>query len=403
MEWYDGPTVLQMLDNFEKERSRADKPFRFPVQDIYKFTAEKDDRRIIAGRIETGSINVGDEVVFLPSEKRTRIASIQGFNMSPQQTAIAGYSTGFTLEQQIYITPGELMCKTSEQTATVGTQLKVNIFWMGRQPMIKGKRYKMKLAGTRIAVWLRDVVNVLDASDLTTDSNKQQIERHDVAECILETLKPVAFDTSVQVEQTGRFVIIDNFEIAGGGVVLEKLVSQTSRIQEGVHRREQNWNRSGITSEMRAGRYNQRSTLVLLCGPARSGKKRLAKALEEDLFSSGRFVYYLGVSDQLPGSEVGSESSDRDEYLRQLGEISHMFTDAGMILITTISDLDDYELEMVEVLNKPNDCLVINVGENLFNKRKVDLEIDQWEGDIETVSQIKRVLARKNYLIEYYL
>lgn len=404
MGWYTGHSVLGTIDSFKKEAARTDKPLRFPVQDIYKFTAEGDDRRIVAGRVETGTLEVGDEVIFLPSEKRTSIASIEGFNLPEQGGAEAGQSTGVTLTKQVYIKPGELMCKVFQRQAKVATRIKVNIFWMSRQPMIKNKRYKMKIAGRRVGIWLRDVITVLDASELTTDSNRQQVERHDVAECVLETLKPIAFDISSEIAPTGRFVIIDNYEIAGGGVVLEKQESVSNRITERVEQRAKNWDRSNITPEMRAERNNQRSTLVLISGPANMEKQDLAKALEEDLFNSGRSVYYLGISDSLLGIDTDiDEGGDRDEYLRRLGEISHLFTDAGLILITTVSGLDDYELEMINLLNQPNDCRVINVGENHFSKTSVDLQLDDLTDLKDAVTKIKTLLAAKKYLIEYYL
>lgn len=404
MGWYTGHSVLGTIDSFKKEAARTDKPLRFPVQDIYKFTAEGDDRRIVAGRVETGTLEVGDEVIFLPSEKRTSIASIEGFNLPEQGRAEAGQSTGVTLTKQVYIKPGELMCKVFQRQAKVATRIKVNIFWMSRQPMIKNKRYKMKIAGRRVGIWLRDVITVLDASELTTDSNRQQVERHDVAECVLETLKPIAFDISSEIAPTGRFVIIDNYEIAGGGVVLAKQESVSNRITERVEQRAKNWDRSNITPEMRAERNNQRSTLVLISGPANMEKQDLAKALEEDLFNSGRSVYYLGISDSLLGIDTDiDEGGDRDEYLRRLGEISHLFTDAGLILITTVSGLDDYELEMINLLNQPNDCRVINVGENHFSKTSVDLQLDDLTDLKDAVTKIKTLLAAKKYLIEYYL
>ena len=404
MPWYTDQPILESIDSFKKEPDRTDKPLRFPVQDIYKFTAQGDDRRIVAGRIETGTIEVGDEVIFLPSEKRTTIASIEGFNLPRQEQAQAGQSIGVTLTEQIYIKPGELMCKVFQRQAKVATRVKVNIFWMSRQPMIKNKRYKMKIAGARVAVWLRDVITVLDASELTTDSNRQQVERHDVAECVFETLKPIAFDISSEIAQTGRFVIIDNYEIAGGGVVLEKQQCVSNRLTERVEQRSRNWDRSSITAEMRAHRNNQRSTLVLISGPAGMEKNHLAKALEEDLFNSGRSVYYLGLSDSLLGIDTNiDDGGDRDEYLRRLGEMSHLFTDAGLILITTVSGLDDYELEMINLLNQPNDCRVINIGANHFSKSTVDLQLDDLDDLKDAVTKIKTLLAAKKYLIEYYL
>ncbi len=402
MPWYHGRTILETVDNFTKEPEPINKPFRFPVQDIYKFTEAGDDRRIIAGRIETGSIKVGDEVVFLPSGKQSRITTIESFNTPVQTEAHAGQSTGFTLDEQIYLQAGELMCKADEPRAKVNTHLKVNIFWMGRQPMVKNKRYKIKLGAVRMPVWLTEITTVLDASELTTDSNRRQIERHDVAECVLETLKPIAFDLSETIAQTGRFVIIDNYEIAGGGVILGSAEKATNRIIEHVEQREKRWERSGITPQVRALTYKQHSTLMLICGPAGLGKIELAKALEENLFDSGRFVYYLGLSNSLPGMDI-NENSERDEQIRRIGEISHLFTDAGLILITTISDLDDYELETITILNRPNDCRVVNIGANRFSKATVDLQIDDLNDMTQAVVRIKELLTKKKYLIEYYL
>ncbi len=404
MGWYNGKAVLAMLDSFVKEASSEDKPLRFPVQDIYKFTAEGDDRRIVAGRIETGKLKVGDEVVFLPSGKKSKVASVEGFNLARQTEAVSGQSTGIMLTEQIYIKPGELICKTNETVAKVGTHLRVNIFWMGHQPMIKNKRYKLKLAGVRVPVWLKEIVNVLDASKLTTDTNRQQIERHDVAECILETLSPVAFDVTQDIAQTGRFVIIDNYEITGGGVVLAAAFASASRIDEHVKRRQQSWDRSNITQTSRSERYNQRATLVLITGPLNTGKKILAKSLEEDLFSGGRSVYYLGLSNTLLGDETNvGEAGERDEFMRRLGEVSHLFTNAGLILITTISDLEDHELEVIDKLNQPNDILVVNVGEKRFASEKIDLQLEEQSNPSDAIEKIKQLLAKKNYLIEYYL
>ena len=80
MPWYTGPTVLQTLDRFESERSPVEKPFRLPVQDVYKFTQQGDDRRIVAGTVDVGTVRVGDAVVFYPSGKKGRVASIETFS-----------------------------------------------------------------------------------------------------------------------------------------------------------------------------------------------------------------------------------------------------------------------------------------------------------------------------------
>jgi bifunctional enzyme CysN/CysC len=96
-------------------------------------------------------------------------------------------------------------------------------------------------------------------------------------------------------------------------------------------------------------------------------------------------------------------SGHRDEYIRRLGEVSHLFTDAGLILIATISDLDDYELETINTLNQPSDFRIINVGPNRFSRTQVDLQIDTLTDPAAAVQEIKQLLTTQQYLIEYYL
>ena len=143
---------------------------------------------------------------------------------------------------------------------------------------------------------------------------------------------------------------------------------------------------------------------MILSGLADTGKNALAKALEESLFQQGRFVYYLGLSNALAGLEADSDVSEqRDQYLRRLGEVSHLFTDAGMILIATVSGLDDYELAMIRTLNHPSDDLVINVGDNRLKDNTVDLQLDRIDDVGQAVAQVQELLANRKYLIEYYL
>ena len=391
MPWYQGPAVLEMVDSFAKEAAPTDKPLRLPVQDIYKFTEHGDERRIIAGRIETGTLEVGDEVVFYPSGKHATVTSIEEFNAPPRRRVEAGKSTGVTLSTQLYLRPGELMGKAGEAPPRVSSRLHVTLFWLGRQPMIKGKRYKMKLASLRAPVWLTEITSVLDATNLSTYANRRQIERHDVAECVLETFKPVACDLATGIPQTGRFVIIDNFEIAGGGIILRADEAANTLAQKHVEAREKAWERSAIVPAQRQAKYHQRGTLVVVAGPVGTGKIAFAKALEEHLFQGGRQVYYLGLSNSLLG--FGADLKDqfeREEYLRRLGEVSHLFTDAGLILITTVSDLDDDELDVLDTLNRPSDLLIINVGESRFSRRQADLNLD---APINTPLAIERATA----------
>ncbi len=251
MPWYKGDHILSVLDSFEKAAPKDQQVFRMPVQDIYKFTEEGDDRRIVAGRVETGTIKVGDDIVFLPSGKKNRIKSIEYFNGPKRTEAFAGQSIGFTYDTEIYIKPGEVLCKVGEQLPQVSNKFKANIFWMGKQPLIKGKTYKLKIATQQVPVVVAEIVHVLNAAELSS-SQKPHIDRHEVGEIIFETMKPVAFDLVTEIAETGRFVLVDNYEIAGGGIILSSVFDSDSTLSQHIKKREYGWERSHIIPDNRA-------------------------------------------------------------------------------------------------------------------------------------------------------
>ncbi len=405
MPWDKDVSVLQALDNFKKASTKVEQPFRMPVQDIYKFTEDEDDRRIFAGRVETGVGQVGEEVVFLPSGKKSKIKSIESFNTPVKTEIFAGQSTGVCLETQIYIRPGEIMCRLGDRQPLVSSKFKVNIFWMGKQSFIKGKTYKLKLGTQQVPVVLAEIISVMNASELSS-SAKLHVDRHEVAECVLETMKPIAFDLTTEITETGRFVIVDNYEIAGGGIILAGVFDEQTTLNQHIKKRDYEWERSHITPEIRSFKYQHKAAFIIITGQIDTGKQRIAKALEEVLFNLGKFVYFLGISNRL--SLATNDSKDKIlskfEHLQQLGELAHIMTDSGLILITSITDIEDYELSMLKSLNRPNKTFVINVGENLFSQERVDLVLAENEESQSAVKKIVDLLVREVVLDpEYYI
>ncbi|OGV51146.1 MAG: adenylyl-sulfate kinase [Lentisphaerae bacterium GWF2_44_16] len=398
--WYKGPTLLEQLDSFAIPQQPVSKVFRMPVQDVYKFTADGDERRIIAGTIETGRIKVGDEVIFLPSGKESSIKSIEIFNHPEENETGAGHAIGFTLISQIYIKAGEVMCRKGEKLPEPGNRLRVNIFWLSKSPMIKGKRYKFKLGSTRESAELAEIINVFDASDLSTVKGKQQLDRHDIGECIIETARPVAFDNIKEIESMGRFVIVDNYEISGGGVILEKDTAGKSVLNQHVTEREFLWDHGLVTPQLRAARFHHRGKFVLLTGTKESGKHELAKELEHSLFNMNLNAYYLGLNTFMKGLDVDLEKViwNRDEHIRRLGELARIMTGAGLIFISAIDDLDRYDIEYLKQLNSPNELLVINIG---ITDYEAELNLPE-NYDMKTaVNEIKKTLNRENIIPEY--
>lgn len=377
MPWYKGESVLEVLDSFEKAVSLDEKPFRFPVQGVYKFTNFNDDRRIIAGRIESGVISIGDPVVFLPSNKRSEIKSIEGFNIPNQTSVAAGYSIGFTLKEQIYINRGEIMCKASEPHPLVSTLLRVKIFWMGRNPMIFGKEYRLKIGTSKVPMTLKEIKKVIDASDLKKE-DKERIDRHEVAECILECHYPIAFDTAQDLEATGRFVIVDEYDIAGGGTIAALVRDDQAGIREEIVQREEKWDFSIVDPKERAACYGHNPKFILLTGKVGVDKKSIAKQVETLLFGKGCKTYFLGIGNILRGlaREVEKNRKHRREPVRKLGEVGHMFVDAGIIVLATASSLNDEELMLLQEVSNRESMLVINVGPSEFRHAIVDLNLN---------------------------
>lgn len=405
MPWYEGPTVLEQLDAFEKQQSKGHLPLRFPIQDIYKFTEEGDDRRILAGTIAAGYLRTGEDVVFLPSNKKSRIRSIEAFNVPPKQEAAAGEAIGVTLDTQIYVKPGEVMAGASDVQPLVNSRFKAHIFWMGKSPLIKDKPYKLKLATSRTSVTVADILRVLDADSLHMTRHKQQLDRHDVGEVILETAKPIAFDPADVNEEMGRFVLVDHYEIAGGGIVLGEAAGGDTLLKGHIREREIAWDKGYVTPDDRYRRNRHRAKFIVVAGEEYPRVTEFAKELEKILFQDNFNTYYLGLNNMLSGlgADIERQTGEANDAVRRLGELARILTDSGQIFITALSGIDDYDLETLKILNTPAEILVICVGPNFFTRFAVDLIIPHEVSIDQAVTRIYDLLRQKEVIIEYYI
>lgn len=348
MPWYQGDTVLNVLDHFIKEKPPEDKPFRMPVQDVYKFTAFGDQRRIVAGTIETGKLLVGDEVVFYPSQKRSTVKSIESFNTAGKMQTVAGEAAAFTLQKQIYVKRGELAFKAEENPPQTASRLLVNMFWLGKKPMEKNKEYFLKLGTAKVKAGLHRVVRILDAVSLES-SIKEQIEPLDVAECVLWLNKEIAFDLAADNLSTGRFVIVDDYEISGGGIIKQALFDSSEWIREKALERKFSisaadnnlvWQDGKVSYTNRCQLMDQRGLVVWFTGLSGAGKSTIAIEVEEELIKRNKLVYRLDGDNVRHGlnNDLGFTRADRNENIRRIAEVANLFKDAAVItLVAAIS------------------------------------------------------------------
>jgi bifunctional enzyme CysN/CysC len=333
MPWWTGPTVLETLDEFKVAELPRNQPLRLPIQDVYRF----DERRIFAGRVEAGSVRVGDRLVFSPSNKTSTVKSIERWNAPASDVAHAGESIGLQLTEQIYVARGAVAALETAPPYEL-SRFKARLFWLGRQPFAKGRPYKLKLATQEVECSIESIEKVIDASTLETVHRAEGevfVGRHEVAELCLRTKKSIAFDVHADIVPTGRFVIVDGFDVAGGGIIAE---DNYPRRSHDSHHKSHNiyWSRGRVTPQQRELRNGHRGCVVWLTGLSGAGKSTIASELERELFNLGRHVYVLDGDNIRHGlcSDLAFSPKDRTENIRRVGEVAKLFADGGVVCIT---------------------------------------------------------------------
>ncbi|MBE0696503.1 MAG: adenylyl-sulfate kinase [Anaerolineaceae bacterium] len=408
MPWFHGGTVLSALDEFETEPSLLDQPFRMPVQDIYKFSIYGDSRRIIAGSVISGSIRTGDEIIFYPSGKRSLVSSVESFNRPQQVEAVTGEAAGLCLEEQIYIQRGEIGVRANQLSPKVSTRLRASLFWLGKNPLKEGKEYLLKVATTRVKAHVEKIHRVIDAGELdapaagsafttsATAAAPQEVRRNWVAEITFKLSRAIAFDLAAELQDTGRFVIIDDYEICGGGIILEDLPDPEKWARDITLVRNVKWIQSLIGPEKRAEKYNQRASLILITGEKGAGRKTIANQLEATLFNTGKMVYYLGLGSVIYGVDGDIQDQDREvhhqEHIRRFAEVAHILLDVGLILITTAVRLTQADLDLIQTVIDGRNLQVIWVGDDVTTDLTYDLRVTGGSQADHSVTLIKRKL-----------
>jgi bifunctional enzyme CysN/CysC len=331
--WWNGPIVLETLDQFKLAEMPKNQPLRFPIQDVYRF----DERRILAGRVEAGSIKRGDKLVFSPTNKTSTVKTIERWNAPSGESASAGESIGITLTEQIYVARGSVAALESSPPFELSS-FKARLFWLGRQPFSKGRTYKLKLATQEAECGIESIEKVIDASTLETVARKPNelfVGRHEVAELTLHTKKPIAFDPHWDIAPMGRFVIVDGFDLAGGGIIAPdnypRRTHDSNMKSDNIY-----WSHGKVTSGQREARNGHIGCVLWLTGLSGAGKSTIATELERELFNLGRHVYVLD-GDNIRhglGADLGFSPKDRTENIRRVGEVAKLFADAGVICVT---------------------------------------------------------------------
>jgi len=333
MPWYGGPTVLEALDRFEVAAPLQDLPLRFPIQDVYRF----DHRRILAGRVESGTLRVGDRILFSPRNKVSTVKSVESWLHGARDVAWAGESVGITLTEQIFVERGQI--GSPEPDAPIETDVfNAKLFWLGRQNLEVGRKIKLKLTTEEVECQIQSIEKLIDASTLAEidPKSRQHIARNDVAEVTIRTKIPIAFDNYERIVPTGRFVLVDHRQVCGGGVIAKGEYPDRRQVMSGVKSQNIFWSTGKITREAREQRNRHKGAIIWLTGLSGAGKSTVATELERELFQMGLHTYILDGDNIRHGlsANLGFAPEDRTENIRRVGEVAKLMMDAGTLVIT---------------------------------------------------------------------
>ena len=351
MKWYCAASALEALDLLETQKRDVDLPLRFCVQDVYRF----DGRRIIAGRIETGTLRMGDELIFSPANKSSMVATIErwphvilsevegssGTSSTATQRdsstslgiiAIAGDSIGITLSEQIFVERGYVASHQNE-TPIETNRFHADLFWITREPLRVGHFYDLRLATQQVKCQIVSIEQVINSATLETKSDqRERLERNEIGKLTIQTRSPLVIDNYDRVPNLGRFVIVDDGKICGGGTIFggvytDRTVAKSKNIF---------WTEEKITARERALRTGHRGAVIWLTGLSGAGKSTIAQSLERDLFHRGMHTYVLDGDNIRHGltSNLGFSPDDRMENIRRVSEVAKLMADAGTVVIT---------------------------------------------------------------------
>jgi len=347
MPWYQGETLMWMLENVKISADRNFGDFRFPVQYVNRPNL---DFRGYCGTVASGIIRKGDHITALPSGKTSTVKSIVTYD-EELEMAFTPMAITLTLEDEIDISRGDMIVHSDNLPASK-TDFTATIVWMNEKALLPGKQYDFKhttknTSGVINLIQHKVDVNTLEASPTPT------LELNEIGVCEVSLGEAIQFDDYKKNPGTGSFIIIDRLTnvTVGAGMISDD--HKTGRHISTVS--------AHVTTEERAARYGQKPVTVMFMGLSGSGKSTLAHALERRLFDMGRVSTVLdgkqmrlGISKDLPHDAEG-----RAENLRRSAYIARYLNESGLICCAAFvaPNLDSRE-HLISVIGEEN-CILI--------------------------------------------
>ncbi|MEQ1905399.1 MAG: sulfate adenylyltransferase subunit CysN [Pirellulaceae bacterium] len=351
MPWYVGPTLMSFLEGVYIGSDRNLEDLRFPVQYVIRPNL---DYRGFAGTIASGIVRQGDEVMSLPSRRKSRVKRIVT-QEGDLAEAFAPMSVTLTLEDEIDVSRGDMLVRPgnipkSEQ------HFEAMVVWMHDHPMLPGKQYLFKQTTKTVSGSVTTVRYQVDVNSLHRLPSPG-LKLNEIGRCRISLSEPIMFDGYRNNRTTGAFIVIDRISNAtvGAGMIMDRKTSDdradhwddapTSQTLEKRH--------SNVSSEERRSRFGQTPVTILLTGLPGSGKSTTAYALERHLFEAGRSATVLDGQNLRMGltRDLGFAEEDRSENLRRAAEVAKLFNNAGLIcIVALVAPREETRLKAAELI-----------------------------------------------------
>lgn len=318
MPWYDGPSVVAVLERMQRPQ-RADRDeLRLAVQGVFR----RDQERIVVGRIQSGTLVLGQEVIFSPGARRARVKTLETWPHNGLKSAPAGTSVGFTIDVPLFVDRGDVVSDVAH-VPPIAHRFHARLLWLGRRALRSGDRLRMRI-GTRLArVEIERFERIVDLTTLETHA-ADRAETNDVVDVVLRSREALALDQVAHQPELARFILLDELDVVAGGTV-QATLGQDNLVPVG--------HLFGRPS--REARNGHRGAVIWLTGLPASGKSTIAMHLERRLFERGVQTYVLDGDNLRSGlcDDLGFSEDDRRENIRRAGAVAALFADAGFVAI----------------------------------------------------------------------
>ncbi len=350
MDWYHGNCMLEFLETIHISSDRNFTDLRYPVQYVLRPDIKF---RGFSTSVASGIISKGDEVMVLPSLKRSKVKSIVTYDKELDY-AFPPQSVTVTLEDEIDISRGDMLVHP-DNLPRIERQFEAMLVWMDETQMNLSTQFYIKHANNSAKARIDQIKYKVDVNTLEK-SNNENFNLNEIGRVVVTTTKPMFFDPYKKNRQTGSFILIDpvSHNTCAVGMIIDRLSSNNlpSRITD-VDKENIALGKSLIQNGERQEKLNQKGETIWITGLHGSGKNELAFSLEKKLFENGATAVLLDGSSVRFGinRELDYSPADRAENLRRVAHICKLLNDQGIITICSfISRNDSLRKQISEII-----------------------------------------------------